>query len=435
MIRVNIESLAYGGDSIARLEDGRTAFVRGGCPGDTVLATIVEDRDRFVRAQVDEIVVASPDRVEPPCPYFGICGGCNWQHVSYSAQLAAKRRIIVDAFQRIGRFANAEEFVAETVPSATEYGYRNKIELVTGRSGGRLQLGYHKAGSDEIVEIESCLLLPRKQQTAPKALAGALRYLSGRQELGIQRVALRVAANTQDVEIALWTVPGPFPRRPAGTTLGQALNTSSIVRVLTKGPSNERRVSGVEVLAGNGFWRERLLGRMMTISAPSFFQVNTQSAESLIRVALAGLAPDGSDRALDLYAGAGTFTAPLADAAGEVIAVESSSSAIRDLRRNLDTLRLDADVIGGDAARELPDIGYTDVALVDPPRAGLHPEVLSALTETGARAIAYVSCDPSTLARDAAALAEHGYAVASVTPVDMFPQTYHVEAVALFTRA
>jgi 23S rRNA (uracil1939-C5)-methyltransferase len=434
LITLDIESLAYGGDAIAHLEDGRTAFVHGAVPGDTVEAEVTEDRGRFVRAKTVSVVHPSPDRVQPPCPYFGVCGGCSWQHVAYHAQLDAKRRMVVDALARIGHIAEAEQLVASTVPSPAQYGYRNKVELVVDVSTGRPRLGFHRAGSEEFVQVEECLLLPEKYRRAPKALGGALRYIAGEQDFGLTRVALRVGTNTRDAEVALWGAPGPFPRRPVATTLGQALKTTSLVRVLVKGPAKERKIAGVEVLSGKGAWRERLLGTTMTVSAPSFFQVNTRAAESLVSLALDALGADGSDRVLDLFAGAGTFTLPLAEKAGEVVAVESASSAVRDLRRNLEDEGLWADVIGGDAGRELPAIGRVDLALVDPPRSGLHAETVDALARTGARRIAYVSCDPATLARDAAALADSGYALERATPVDLFPQTFHVETLALFGR-
>jgi 23S rRNA (uracil1939-C5)-methyltransferase len=431
---LHIESLAYGGDSVAHLEDGRAAFVRGGCPGDIVDAEIIEDHGRFVRAELRTVLTPSADRVAAPCPYFGVCGGCSWQHVSAGAQLSAKRQAVVDALTRIGRIPNADRIVAPTVASPRDYGYRNKIELVARTGPGGLRLGFHKAGSDELVPIDSCLLLPPKFQKTPKALSGALRYLSGGQDLGLRRVGLRVAANTRDVEIALWTEPGPFPRKAAATTLGRALRSSSIVRVLAKGPDKERKVAGVEVLAGHGFWKERLLGRTMTVSAPSFFQVNTAAAEVLIGLTLEAIGADGSDRVVDLYAGAGTFTLPLSETAGDVIAVEAASSAVRDLRRNLEDNQLWADVVGGDALRELREIGAVDALLVDPPRSGLADGVIDAIAHTKARIVAYVSCDPATLARDAKALAEAGYELVSATPVDLFPQTYHVETVAKFVR-
>jgi 23S rRNA (uracil1939-C5)-methyltransferase len=432
--KLSIESLAYGGDAIAHLDDGRTAFVAGGCPGDIVEADVIEEKDRFVRARVTEILSPSPDRVTPPCPYFGICGGCTWQHVSAEAQTRAKRRAVVDALARIGQVPAAEDLVAETIPSAMSYGYRNKVEFVVEVSTGRPLLGFHRASSSDVVVVDACLLLPKPLQRAPKALGGALRYIAGDQDLGLTRVALRAAARTKDVEVALWGEPGPFPRKAVAGTLGSALKTTSLVRVLAKGPAKERRVSGVEVLSGKGFWRERLLGHTMAVSAPSFFQVNTATAEKLVELAVAALEPDGSDRVLDLYSGAGTFTLPLAELAGEVVAVEAAGTAVRDLRRNLESAELYADVIGGDALRELHGIGHVDAVVVDPPRAGLPSGTAEALAATHAARIVYVSCDPATLARDAVALRTGGYTLVSATPVDLFPQTYHVETVAVFRR-
>ncbi len=434
MTKLYIESLAYGGDAIAHLSDGRAAFVTGGCPGDTVDAEVTSDQGRFVRATVREVLEPSPDRVKPPCPYFGVCGGCNWQHIRYELQLSSKRTAVVDALTRIGRIPDADSLVAETVPSPQQYNYRNKVELVVDMGTGRPRLGFHRAGSDGFVPVESCLLLPTAHVKDPKALSGALRYIAGEQDLGISRVGIRVASHTKDVEIALWSSPGAFPRRMAATTLGTAVNATSIVRVLVKGESKARKVTGVEVLSGAGSWRERLLGTMMTISAPSFFQVNTKAAEKLLGLALEGLAVDGTDRVLDLYSGAGTFTLPLAEIAGETVAVESASSAVKDLRRNLENAQVWADVIGGDASRELVTIGHVDALVVDPPRSGLQPDAVANIAATGASRIAYVSCDPTTLARDAKALLENGYRLEVATPVDLFPQTYHVETVAIFTR-
>lgn len=434
MVTLRIESLAYGGDAIARLEDGRTAFVRGGVPGDLVTAEIDKDHGRFVKMHVAEVFESSPDRVTPPCPYFGLCGGCTWQHVSYAAQLVAKRRIVVDALERIGRIEHAEDRVSEPIASPLEYGYRNKIELVPDPRSQRLRLGFHRLGSDEVVPVDECLLLPKRYRKAPKSLGGALRFAAGESDLGITRVGLRVGTHTRDVEPAIWTSPGAFPRGTVAKTLGSALPTTSIVRVLTKGPSKERRVSGVEVLSGRGMWRERLGDFEYMVSAPSFFQVNTKAAEKLIEAVITALDPDGSDRVLDLYAGAGTFTLPLAERAGDVSAVESAGSAVRDLRRNLEASAVWADVIGGDAARELPALGGFDLALVDPPRAGLAASAIGDLVAGRPRAIAYVSCDPSTFARDVAEFERQGYRLASATPVDLFPQTFHIETLGILTR-
>lgn len=435
MTELDIERLAYGGDAIGRMPDGRTAFVRGACPGDKVAVRVIEERDRFVRTEVADVITPSTSRVAPQCPYFGVCGGCTWQHISYAAQTEAKRGFVVDALERIGRINNAEDLVAATIPSPREYGYRNKVELVLDPTDERVRLGYHQLASDKIVPVELCPLLPKRLLKAPKALAGALRYIAGSGSLDLVRVGIRAAVNTRDVEIALWTAPGAFPRSAVAKTLSSALSASSIVRVLTKGPAKERRVSGVEVLSGKGFWRERLAGNAMSISAPSFFQVNTPGAEALVGLVMEALQADGTDRVLDLYSGAGTFTLPLAASAGEVVAVEAAGSAVRDLRRNLEENQLWAEVVGGDAAREIGQLGHFDSVVVDPPRAGLGAEVISGLATLKPRTIAYVSCDPATLARDAARLTESGYALSAATPVDLFPQTYHVETVARFERS
>lgn len=434
MIELDIERLAYGADSIGRLPDGRVAFISGGCPGDRVAVEIEEDRGRFVRASVREVLRPSPDRVAPPCPYFGVCGGCNWQHVSYAAQTAAKRAAVADSLSRIGHIDVAADTVRQCVPSPREYGYRNKVEFVTDPSSQRLALGYHKAGSEEVVPVDLCLLLPKSLRKAPKALSGALRYLSGEAGLGLTRVGLRTAAHTRDLEVALWTEPGPFPRAAAARVLKDALPATSVVRVLVKGGAKERKVTGVEVLGGKGHWRERLSGRSYAVSAPSFYQVNTAVAEQLVTLVLEALDPNGSDRVLDLYSGVGTFTLPLAELAGEVVAVESAGSAVRDLRRNLEENSLWAEVVGGDAAREIATLGRFDSVLVDPPRSGLDEAVVRALAGMRPTVIAYVSCDPATLARDAARLVESGFRLTDATPVDLFPQTYHVETVARFER-
>ncbi len=432
MLEIPIQSLAHGGEAVGRLADGRTAFVTGGCPGDVAAIEITEDHGRFVRARLAEIVEPSPDRVQPPCPYFERCGGCTWQHVSYGLQLTSKRQSVVDALERIGHITTAENVVATCVPSGAEYGYRNKIELVPDPCQTRPYLGFHRAGSEDVIPVDECLLLPKRLRRAPRALGGALRYVAGERDLELVRVGLRVASHTKDVEIALWTAPGPFPRAAAAKTLGQALPSTSLVRVLSKDPAKRRSNAGVEVLSGRGFWRERLAGMQFAVSAPSFFQVNTPAAETLVELALASLAPDGSDRILDLYAGAGTFTLPLTERAGEVVAVEAASSAVRDLRRNLEANQVWAEVVGGDAAREISAIGGFDLAVVDPPRAGLPSEVLTALAAARPRMLAYVSCDPATLARDAMTLVASGMRLVSATPVDLFPQTYHIETVAIF---
>ena len=425
-----VERLAKGGDGIARLTDGRVAFVPGTCPGDIVRAEITEDHGNFVRARTTRLVEASPARVESSCPISDQCGGCHWRHVSYSAQLDAKRAEVADSLQRIAHLDPS--IVTDPLPSPRTDGYRNKVEFAVDITGGKLRLGY--TGDDGFVPVERCLLLPKSHAGAPKALAGALSYLAKGRDIGVSRVALRVSQRTREVEIALWGPPGAFPRQMASKVLAEAVKATSVVRVLVKGDSRKRHVTKVEVLAGKGHWTERLGGFSFGVSAPSFFQVNTEAAEHLVSVVTGGI-PDPYDaRVFDVYAGVGAFTLPLAAEGADVTAFEAEGSAVRDLRRNLERAHLYAEVMPGDAARSLAEAGPADAAIVDPPRAGLHPAALSTIAAAAPKHLVYVSCDPATLARDLGHLVGQGYGVSSVTPVDLFPHTYHIESVAVLTR-
>jgi len=430
-MRLTVESLAYGGAGVASAEDGRIVFVEGGCPGDTVEAAITEEHHRFLKARIESVLEASADRVQPLCPYFGACGGCQWQHVGYEAQLTAKRRAIQDALTRIGREESPR--VAAVAASPDQYGYRNKIELSVVHTPKGPSLGFLRHGTNEVVPIDECLLLPKAARRAPRALTGALRYLASRTDAAPERVAIRVASDG-GIEVDVWTAPGSFPRSLAAKILKDAVGAETVTRVIAKGEKDARRASRVEVLSGPGAWRERLGGYRYVVSAPSFFQVNTRAAEILQVAAVTAASIDATSTVADLYAGVGTFTLPLAAVAAEVIAVESSAYALGDLRRNLEDARLDAEVIPGDAARELAGLKDIDTVVIDPPRAGLSNEAGRALAEARPARIIYVSCDPTTLARDTRILRDSGYRLAGVTPVDLFPQTYHIESVATLVR-
>lgn len=431
---VRIERMSYGPAAVGRLASGKTVFVEGAVPGDEVRVAIDEEKPRFARGRVSELVTPSPERVAPLCALA--CGGCPWAVLSYDAQLAAKRASVVDALTRTARMdaARAEKLVAPCVASKRQWGYRNKLELSCGTdAAGRLILGMRPESGADVVSLDACPLAHRTIEGAPKALRGALRYLSGGEDLGLFRVGVRGSLRTRDVEIALWTTPGPFPRAAAAKTLASALKNTSVVRVVAE-PGRARKVKKVEAISGKGCWEEELAGERFLISAPSFFQVNTAQAEKLVELVLAGLQVQEGDYVADLYSGAGTFSLPLAAAGAEVVAVESAGSSVRDLRRNAERAGVDIDVVGGDAARELPELGDLDALVVDPPRAGLADGVVASIAAASPRRVAYVSCDPATWARDVARFEGEGYRLAAATPVDLFPQTYHVEVVSIFER-
>ena len=387
---LTIERLSYGDEAVAHLSDGRVAFIEGACPGDRVRVDITEGKERFVRGHVTDIIEASPDRVDPRAPFEIECGTCGWQHVAYERQLIEKRDNIVAQLVKVAHVdaERAQSIVAPCIPSDRPWGYRNKLEFAC-------------AGSND---------------------------------LGIYRVGIRGSMRTKSLEVALWTEGGNFPRVAVAGTLARALKASSIVRVATGGPQGARKVKGMEVLHGTGYWKERLCQQSFKIAAPSFFQVNTEQAERLVETTLEALGVREGDEVADLYCGVGTFTIPLARTGAHVYGVESYSSSVRDLRRVAEETELDIDVIGGDAARELPMLGHLDAVLVDPPRAGLDASLVKSIAEAGPTKVAYVSCDPATWSRDMARFEAQGYELARATPVDLFPQTYHVETTSLLIR-
>ena len=442
---LRIERMGNGAEAVGRLASGKTVFVAGGASGDAVRVEVVEEKASFARARIVAVEEPSPLRAEPRCPHGDACGGCPWQHLSYEAQLEAKRANVVGALVHTARLeaARAEDLVRPCLPSKRQWGYRNKLELGAARAeNGEFLLGFHREGTHEIATPAVCPLAHDAVAKAPKALRGALRFAQGSADLGIFRVGVRHSVRTRETEIALWTKPGAFPRAHVAKTLKSALKATSIVRVLAD-PGRARKIKGVETLDGKGCWGEELADARFLTSAPSFFQVNTAQAEKLAAEVVEGLGgrmgeegPEGLDGLLvaDLYAGGGTFSVPLARAGADVIAIEAAGSSVRDLRRNAEMNGVDIEVVGGDAARELPELGGLDALVVDPPRAGLADGVAESIAEAAPARVAYVSCNPATWARDVARFEQNGYRLARAQPVDLFPQTHHVEVASLFER-
>ncbi len=434
-----IEHMSSGAEAVGHLEGGKAVFIEGGAPGDVATIEIIEEKPSFARARVVRLDEASPARVATACPQGALCGCCSWAHLSYEAQLEAKRANVVAALVHTAHVESgrAEELVGPCLPSKREWGYRNKLELAARFDDrGVFTVGFHREGSHDIASVDSCPLAHRLIAKAPKALRGALRYAQGSQDLGIFRIGVRGSLRTGDVEIALWTKPGTFPRGHVANTLKSALKATSIVRVLAE-PGKERKIKGMEVLDGKGRWYEELAGARLSASAPSFFQVNTAQAENLVKEALRALGAAASlDGAFvaDLYAGGGTFSVPLALAGADVVAVESAGSSVRDLRRNADDNGVDIDVVGGDAARELPGLGHLDALVVDPPRAGLAKGVVESIAAAAPGRVVYVSCNPATWARDLERFEAQGYRLSHAQPVDLFPQTPHCEVCSVLSR-
>lgn len=404
-LTLSLSDMAYGGEAVGRYA-GKAVFVPYGIPGETVRVQVVSDKDRFARANLLDVLTPSPYRVAPPCPQFGLCGGCHWQHVDYRAQLDYKRSIVLNHFQRIAGLADAP--VRPTVGMENPWRYRNHVQFSVSEGG---ELGFMAASSHQVVPIERCLLMHPLLEEMYDAMDIELP--------GLHRLTLRAGINTSERMIILEMDEDQAPEVEVDLPI-------SFVLLLGDG-------SPVTLL-GSPYIHESLGGRVHRLSAPSFFQVNTQQAEILVSLVSTYLDATAESRVLDAYCGVGVFALQLAGTVREVVGIESSAAAIADAVIN------GADVhnvrfVHGPVEENLTKLDWKSPLIVlDPPRQGLGPRVVSALGDLSAQRMVYVSCDPATLARDVKGLLVAGYRLVEVQPLDMFPHTYHIECVALLDR-
>ncbi len=385
-IRVTLTDVAHRGYALGRCDDGRVVLAAFGIPGEEVIVEVTERHERYLVGRVVDVLTAAPTRVDAPCQYYERCGGCQWQHVEYAEQLRIKERIVRENLRRIGKLPDAT--VLPAIASDPPWGYRNQVRFTVWWGA----LGFVGGANRRFVRIDECLiadpkvneLIPQLQDRVP----------------GAKQVMMRVGTRTGDI------------------LLQPSLAQYDDVAL----PSGQKR------------FREKLMDAEFSVAASSFFQVNTPQAETLIRLVGEGLALGPDDVFIDAYAGVGTFARLLAPDVARVIAIEESASAVDDMRANLGGLT-NVEVELGTVEVVLPRLERASAVLLDPPRAGCHRAVLDAIIATQPPRVAYVSCEPATLARDLAILVGAGYELVSVQPVDMFPQTYHIECVAILRLA
>jgi 23S rRNA (uracil1939-C5)-methyltransferase len=443
-IELLVDDLAFGGEGVGRL-DGYVVFVRGGLPGDRLRVRVVEARARYGRGAIEAVLVPSPDRVEAPCPYFGQCGGCRLQHLAYPAQLAFKEKQVRDCLTRLGGLPPFE--LRPIVPAPEPYGYRNKMEFTVVEPGPAI--GLHAAERyDVVLDIERCLLQSdtmnallaavRAEARArglsvwdPRTERGLLRFVTVREGRRTGEAMINVVASAPDVAVLMPLADAVKAAVPATTSV--VLNVNDRKASVAVG-------SEEHLLLGRDHITESLDGVTFQVSAGSFFQTNTVQAERLFGLAAEACALDGSETVLDLYAGTGAITLLLARRARHVYGVELSPAAVADATRNARANGIgNVTFVAGEVRHVLPQLlrdgVRAPVVVADPPRAGFHPKALAALAALAPARIVYVSCNPATLARDVGDLARHGYRLEWAQPVDMFPQTPHIEAVARLSRA
>lgn len=456
ILSLTIDDLAFGGEGVGRA-DGYVVFVPGGLPGDRLRVRLVQVRSRFGRGVIEAVEAPSPQRVEAPCPYFGRCGGCRLQHMAYPAQLAYKAKQVADALERLGGLRDVD--LRPIIGADETFGYRNKMEFTVARPraprsdplrGGERELvvGLHEADRyDAVLDIERCLLQSDRMN---RLLHEARAFFAERgltvyeQETGeglLRFLMLREGKHTGELMTNVVTsAPAVSDLAPLAERLAaREPGTTSVV--MNVNPKKASVAVGVEehLLGGRDHIREGMGGLTFQVSANSFFQTNTRQAERLFELVIESAGLTGGETVLDLYSGTGAISLLLARRCRWVYGVELAQAAVDDAGLNAATNAItNCTFLCGEVRFVLPSLiakGVTaEVVVADPPRAGFHPKALHALITLGARRIVYVSCNPTTLARDLGELVRGGYRLEWVQPVDMFPHTPHIEAVARLER-
>jgi 23S rRNA (uracil1939-C5)-methyltransferase len=462
-LELTTDSVAFEGKAVARREDGYVVFVEGALAKERIVAEIKKAKSNFAEAKLFEILEAGPDRRTPICPYFGICGGCSLQHMTYEAQLYWKKRQVIDLFERVGKIPNPP--VHDVLAAPSEYYYRNKMEfsfsdqrwlteeeIASGDVQDRFALGLHvRERFDRVINTEVCFLPkpivkdildftrrftienhigvysdqpPTIIEDEPQKIANLLRFLVVKTSHATGEIMVNLVTSREEPELMTQYANALVEHIPSITTIVNNINTRRA----------QVAVGDYEIVYhGDGTIRDKIGPNEFRISANSFFQANTPQAERLYSIATEFAELKPSDILWDLYCGTGTITLFVANHVKQVLGIELVESAIEDARANSKANGItNADFIAGDLRHLLKmniNTRNPSVLIIDPPRNGMHPDVIREVLHIAPERIAYISCNPATQARDIALLSE-GYELLDLQPVDMFPQTYHIECVA-----
>jgi 23S rRNA (uracil1939-C5)-methyltransferase len=443
-LELTVDSLAYGGNGVARL-DGFVVFVRSGLPGDTVRARVTKVQRRHAEAIATDVITPGPQRVDAPCAHYPACGGCRFQDLAYDAQLAAKERWVADSLERLAGLANPP--LEPIVGAVSQFHYRNKMEYSFTEKDDAPTLGLHRAGRwDEVLEIEKCWLTSDLGNAIRNRIRDWAReerlpaYDQATQEGYLRHLVVREGRNTGQALVQLVTARGErFDRERLIEVLTEFPEVRSIHWSVNRGPAEVTNLP-TELLWGEDAIEEEIGGLRFRVRPNAFLQTNTEMAERLYGIARDLASLEGGETVYDLYCGIGTIGLSMASSALTVWGIEISEESVACAIENqeLNAVGNAAFFAGnvGEVLRELRDrAGDPDVVVVDPPRAGLAGKALKRLGEIGAPRIVYVSCNPTTLAGDLKRLSDdYGYRLVTAQPVDMFPHTPHVECAALLTR-
>lgn len=466
LVEADTIGIGHDGEGVGRTRDGYTLFIRGALPGERVMARVEHAKKQYGYAALAEVMKPSADRVEPPCPIYDECGGCQLQHLSYEAQLRQKRQIVVDALERIGKLKVAPSAgeersgVEDVVPEAegihvhptlgmdNPWRYRNKAQVPIGQENGGLIGGFYAQGSHRIIDMDHCLIQHEKNDDAVrlvKRLCGELGIRAYDEATGkglLRHVVVKLGFRTGDIMVVLVTNAESLPRQDEliGMIRQELPGVKSICQNVNKERTNVIFGAQTRVLWGEEYIYDYIGDVQFAISARSFYQVNPVQTEVLYGKALEYAALAGGETVIDAYCGIGTISLFLARHADQVYGVEIVADAISDAKRNARLNGLEGKVTfeTGPAEEVIPAWAAkgirADVIVVDPPRKGCDAALLTTIAEMKPRRVVYVSCNPATLARDLRILEDAGYRTVEAQPVDMFPWTVHVESVALLVR-
>lgn len=440
-LTLKIHNLGNGGEGVGSYE-GYTLFVDGALPGEFVRVRLVQRQKKFGRAQLLSILEASPDRVEPPCPLFGKCGGCQLMHLNYAKQLLSKQQKVIDAFSRIGKIDASR--IAPCLPSPNPLRYRNKIQLPVRQGKEGLVLGLYAKSSHDLVEVDHCYIhcpigekvFARLQQLLKTSTVTAYDPKTGLGEL--RHVLIKSALRTQEVLVIFVTTSEESStelQEAAKQLFVSGLGIKGVVHNINKRHDNVILGRKFQTLLGVDFIHEKLGALQFKVSPQSFFQVNPAQAELLYAKALEFAALTGTEVVLDAYCGVGTLSLFLAKRAKQVIGIECVPEAIQNAKENGQLNGIEnVSFVCALSEEYIKTASKVDVVVLNPPRQGCETSLLKSLSQLLPQTIVYISCDPATLARDLSHLVSFGYHVEEAQPFDMFPQTAHVETVVKLRR-
>ena len=437
---VEIFGLGDGGEGVGKFQDF-TIFVENVLPTEKVLVKITEVKKNYAVGSLQKILQKSSKRIEPVCKNFFYCGGCQLQHLNYQSQLAIKRQKIIDAVERIGKIFDAQ--ILETLGMKNFLNYRNKMQFPVGEN---FSVGCYAKKSHKIIDLENCLIQREgnnKILRAVKKIAKKLNLQPYDEKTGkgfLRNVMGRVGCD-DELMIVLVTATKKFPQEKKfiAEILKILPEVKSIQQNIQPAKNNVILGSETKILFGEKNITEKICDLKFNISAKSFFQVNTKQTEILYQTVKKFAELTENEIVIDAYCGTGTISIFLANFAKKVFGIEIEKSAVEDAKKNsVENKITNAEFFVGDAVKIIPELYakniFADVVIVDPPRAGCDKKVLKTFADMKPKKIIYVSCNPATLARDLKILLEFGYRTKKIQPVDMFPMTSHIEAVAQLVK-